>query len=1194
MEFRILGRVEVIHDGRVVAVGGSRERAVLALLLASANRVVSAERLADDLWVGEPPARAVQTLQVFVSRLRKALREAGMDGVIVTQPPGYLAHVPPESLDAARFESLVAAAREHSGSGAPDRAAGTLRDALALWRGPALADVADGPITRAEAARLEEARLTATEERVNADLACGRHAELIAELDALTRAHPLRERLWSQRMLALYRSGRQVEALRAYRDLRQYLAEEVGLEPSPALAALETAILQQAPHLEWMDAVPAAGPSPASPTPSSDRRPAGGPVFAARTPYVGREHERAECAGWLREACKGQGALVLIGGEPGVGKTRFTEMAAADADSMGAQVLVGRCYEIDGAPPYVPFVEILEQALAAAASPAAFRAFLRDDAPEVAKLLPVLRRLFTDIPPPLELPTDVERHFLFNSIRDVLSRGATARPLFLVFEDLHWADEGTLLLLEHLAEHIPQLAVLAVGTYRDTEVTPDHRLARSLEDLRRRNLVSQVSLKRLPEEGVAALLGALSGQAPPAAFVGAVYAETHGNPFFTEEVFKHLAEEGRLYDEDGRFRAEVTIKELEVPESLRLVLGRRLERLGENGRRALAAAAVVGRAFTYELLEALGEIAAEPLLDALEEAERARLIAPLSDAAEDDRLLFSHELIRQTLLAGLTPPRRRRLHLLVADTLERRYATTLDEQASEIAHHLTQAGPAADRRRLLNYLTLAGRQAMRTASGEDALRHFDQAVAMVDVAEGHEEPRLFADRARALRTLGRMDEALPDWDRARAGYAALDDPEEAARMAYEASFDLLWINRDEEALITAEEALAMLGQRETPLRARILAGTGNVGAYVRPYGHGAERIDEAIELAERLGDKRLAGYCLSNRAQHRFAFAQFGEVVESGQEAVRLLRGEGDLWEATTVLAFMECSAYEMGRGALAAELGEEVERLATQLNHAFVLLFIHAPLMSSRQLAASPDLEVLEASVSTYYETVAPMGFGAMAGGFKTYAAFLRGDWNEALHRAEEAVAQSLPRPHHGAGIEWGCYLLVLAYLDRGEEVVALLDEDRFDLPEPGRPNGFAWWYGLVGAIEALAVIGERDRAASLYPLIRELKATTGATVALGPPYHLYDRIAGIAAAARRHWDMAEEHFRAALRQAEELPSVIEGAETRRWYARMLLERDAPGDGDRARTLVEEAMPIYERVGMPRHVELARRLLST
>src|SRR5207302_2514949 len=199
-----------------------------------------------------------------VSRLRKALREAGDDDVIVTRPPGYLAQLPPGTLDAACFESLVATARDQQRRGAPDQAATTPREALALWRGPALADVADAPMARAEAARLEEARLAATEERIEAELACGRHAELTAELDALTRAHPLRERLWGQRMLTLYRSGRQVEALRAYRDLRQLLAEEVGLDPSPALAALESGILRQAPELDWRAPPSSQAPSPAA------------------------------------------------------------------------------------------------------------------------------------------------------------------------------------------------------------------------------------------------------------------------------------------------------------------------------------------------------------------------------------------------------------------------------------------------------------------------------------------------------------------------------------------------------------------------------------------------------------------------------------------------------------------------------------------------------------------------------------------------------------------------------------------------------------------------------------------------------------------------------------------------------------------------------------------------------------------
>ncbi|HZI38747.1 MAG TPA: BTAD domain-containing putative transcriptional regulator [Acidimicrobiia bacterium] len=1374
MEFRILGSVEVFHEGRSVSLGGSRERAVLALLLTSPNRVVSAERLAEDLWAGEPPDRAIHTLQVFVSRLRKALREAGVDGIIVTRPPGYVAEVPPESLDATRFEALVGESRRQAAEGAPERAAATLRTALALWRGAALADVADGPIARAEAARLEEGRLAALEERVDAELACGRHAELTAELDSLTRAYPLRERLWGQRMLALYRCGRQVEALRVYQELRRLLAEEVGLEPGPALATLETAILQQSPQLDWRPAAapeppvrsgpaPVAVPAPLHPAGPPLESLAGGPVtllftdveastdlrtrhgdeaaqdllrrheelvrdqvkahggvevkalgdgfmmafgsarralacavaiqrtladrrlelsgikvrigvntgevvlqgddlygqavhaaariaaqaeggeifvseivkqlvgstpevpfvdrgwyelkgfperfhlfevvwdqaepvpaaaFAARTPYVGREAERSELARLVDGAGRGQGSLVLIGGEPGVGKTRLTEELGSEAAAKGFRVLIGRCYESDGAPPYVPFVEIFEQALAATPSPEAIRAILGDEAPEVAKLVPGLRRRFPDIPAPLELPPEQERYYLFNSLRDYLARAAAGRPLFLVLDDLHWADEGTLLLLEHLSERIPRLAVLAIGTYRDTEVTPEHRLARPLEGLLRRRLAHQLSLKRLPEEGVTALLRVLSGQEPPPLLVTAVHAETQGNPFFTEEVFKHLAEEGRLYDEDGRFRSEVTIGELEVPESLRLVLGRRLERLGDNGRRALAAAAVVGRAFTYELLEALGELAPEPLLDALEEAQRARLIAPLSDSPDEDRLLFSHELIRQTLLAELSPPRRRRLHLLVADTLERLCATTLDEQASEIAHHLTQAGPAADRRRLLGFLALAGRQAMRTADYEDALRHFEAAVAMAELAEPSERAELFTQRGFARRCVGRLEDALPDWQEALRLHDESGNVEDAAHMCHEASRDLFYLNRDREAMHLAERGLAVLGDRETPQRAEMLAWTGLSGAYVSPFEPGAALIDEALALAERLGDKRTVGYALVTRSLHRMAFSQYQEVLDAGLEGTRLLKAHGDLWEVCTALGLMEYAALELGRTQLAAELSAEVVTLASRLGHTFALEVMQPVYVWSTQLMTNSAFDVCEAEARRHLEVAGPLGFHHMSATMLAQVAFLRGNWDEALRWAEEAVSNS-PEDHHTSGMDWACFLRMLAYSGRNAEVHAVLHERRSGLPRSGRLNGLGSWCIPDGAVEALWVIGDREGAAAFYPLVREFIETTGGMLhILGP--HLVERMAGIGAAAGGQWALAEAHFQTALRQAEDLPYEIEGAETRRFYAEMLLDRNAPGDRDRARSLVEEALVLYRRVGMPRHEDLALRPLTT
>lgn len=254
LEFRVLGPLEVMADGRGIELGPARQRAVLGALLLQANEVVSTDRLVDDLWGATPPASASHALQVYVSNLRKLLepdRPSGTPGrVLVTRRPGYMLAVPPEHLDAARFEAGVSEGRLALAEGRAEAARAALGAALDLWKGPALADLADERFCRAEAVRLEELRLGATEERVEADLALGRHGDLVAELEALVGTHPLRERLWGQLLVALYRSGRQADALRAYQRVRETLADELGLEPGPALRQMETAILRQDPKLD--------------------------------------------------------------------------------------------------------------------------------------------------------------------------------------------------------------------------------------------------------------------------------------------------------------------------------------------------------------------------------------------------------------------------------------------------------------------------------------------------------------------------------------------------------------------------------------------------------------------------------------------------------------------------------------------------------------------------------------------------------------------------------------------------------------------------------------------------------------------------------------------------------------------------------------------------------------------------------
>ena len=245
VEFGILGPLEIAAGGQPLPVQGARTRAVLAMLLVHANQVVPADRLTAELWAGQPADRAAASLQVRVSQLRKALRAAGEADRLVTRPPGYLIRVTPGELDAPRFEHLARDGETALAAGDGALAARRLDEALGLWRGAALADVVDAPFAQAEARRLEERRLAALESRAEARLACGGHRELIGELETLTAAHPLRERLWAHRMLALYRAGRQAEALRAYRDLRAILTGELGIEPSPALRELEGRILRQ-------------------------------------------------------------------------------------------------------------------------------------------------------------------------------------------------------------------------------------------------------------------------------------------------------------------------------------------------------------------------------------------------------------------------------------------------------------------------------------------------------------------------------------------------------------------------------------------------------------------------------------------------------------------------------------------------------------------------------------------------------------------------------------------------------------------------------------------------------------------------------------------------------------------------------------------------------------------------------------
>jgi DNA-binding SARP family transcriptional activator len=1192
LEFRLLGPLEVLRAGTPVAVPPGRPRVLLGRLLISINAPVATDQLIEDLWRGRPPASARHALKVYVSNLRQVLEpdraSGGAPQVLITRSPGYLLAADPGQTDAGRFERLVADGGRSFDAGLAAEASRLYGEALALWRGSVLADIGDEPFVAAEAARLAELRWVVTERRAEVELALGRHTELVGELEALIRVQPFRERLWAQLIVALYRSGRQADALQTYQRLRARLVSELGLEPSPPLRELEAAVLRHDPDLAVPTGLVATGAVVGTTNGQRETARPGQPL-AHRTPFVGREEERAELGRLVEQTRAGTGALVMIGGEPGVGKSRLAEELRQRCEAEGFVTYVGHCYEAAGAPPYVPVVEAFEQALAAAPSAETFRQFLGDEASEVARLVPKLRRLCPDIPPPLDLPAEQERRYLFNSVLAVLARTAAGRPTLLVLDDLHWADEPTMLLIAHIAEHLADVPVLMVGLYRDNELDAGRPLSNTFVELIRRRLARRMRLQRLSVDGVAEMLSGLADQEPPARLVDVVYAQTEGNPFFTEEVFRHLVEEGRLFDAAGHFHTDLGLGDLDVPEGVRLVVAARVRRLGDDGARVLGSAAVLGRVFSFALLQALEELPETRLLDIVDEAARARLIAPVEATPGEDAFIFGHELIRQTVLGELSGPRRRRLHVRAAEALECHYAAGLAPHAATIANHLLEAGPVAEPKRTFRALVMAGRHALGAAAYEEALHHLDEAAERVEAATPLERAELLDLRADAERSAGHWPEAIPIWHEAVDAYETLGDEEAVGRVGLQAAYTLFWTGRWGESYEMAERVLAVLGDGITADRALLLAHTGAaLVAGEAPFEIGEERLRQALAIADQLGDPHVRGHCLHFLCISRFCVMHQTECAEAGLEAAELLRAANDLWGWSSALGWATIALVDIGRFDEALRIQAEHAPVCQRLGN-------HPALMQARRVrtmvdfCTAPDLAALESEAHADVESVKGAGIPWYIHGLNWIglARFLAGDWESARGPFEEGMAND-PSPSAVNGWSRAHLFELLAYRGDRDDALALLDgveDDR--LPVAGQPNAWGRWVMLMSAVEGLYVLGERHRAAGLYDLAVECIERTHTVCPNYNDMRLPERAAGIAAAAGRRWDRAEVHFRTALRQAAELPHLPEAAHTRRFFAVMLLERDDAGDKAEAATLIAEARDLYRTMGMPKHAAL-------
>lgn len=750
----------------------------------------------------------------------------------------------------------------------------------------------------------------------------------------------------------------------------------------------------------------------------AEERPVPGASRVGHLPFVGRSTELDLLRAALESALAGVGGVRAIAGEPGVGKTRLVQELGLHARLRGARVLVGRCADTEGSPPYLPFVEALDAELSRR-EVEDVRALVSGEAAAVVEILPGTRARIPDHVPARRGAPEGDRYVLFQGVVALLRGLASPSGLLLVLEDIHWSDEPSLLLLHHLARKLEGTRILVVATYRDIEVSRGHRLAQLLADMRRERLFERVSLRGLGLEEVRAL--AESASESVARLAQSLHDRTNGNPFFVAEVLKHLAE-----SDESAART--------IPEGVREVVGRRLSRLSEACNRMLTIASAMPQGAPWEVLRAVVEEPEDRILDLLDEALAAQVLRERAGAAATYE--FTHALIRETLYEEVSTPRRARLHRRIGEAIERAAGTQIDARLADLAFHFHEAAGVGDATKAVEYSTRAGDAAMGVLAFEDAERHYSRALDLSPASQD-DEPRAALDerRGRALHAAGSWRAAREAFDSAVARTAPADTDKRVERilLACEAMFWAI----DVPALTRyVDLAFAVLGEVS---RSDLLSGAYAWRALVKSCAGDIEDARADLEAAaEQAGGRYLTGLQATPSV-----FYWLGRIEESAAWALRIYesaRAANDPSGQLLMLQNRGCALSACGRYAESRAAFHQARTLGARYGNKALL---------SRAISMS-TCESLDLGDHR----------GAMA---------------IAYEARDLAASMSFWPPHVSSGLD---LLFCNARLGEPGEAERLLPDVEVAIGNAGGWHGWHWRLRLAAARAEIALArGDRDR---------------------------------------------------------------------------------------------------------------------
>jgi DNA-binding SARP family transcriptional activator/tetratricopeptide (TPR) repeat protein len=1163
---QLCGRLSVELDGveLVNSLRGKQVPLLLAYLVLNRERPVGRDELIGALWPGEAPRSQDAAIRTLLSRLRSALGRdilAGRDELGLELPE-------PAWVDVEAATSEVWRAQQALESG----------DARAAW---GLAQVplniaSRGLLPGTQASWLEPRRRDLADIRLQALEVIGRAGLHLggAQLGSVERAartlietEPYRESGYVLLMAALEAQGNVAEGLRVFEQLRSLLRDELGTPPSPEAMQAHERLLNPGrgrAAIQERD-----GPVGEIDVPAELRAGAAGPL-------IGRRAEMAQLEAWWRE--EGE-RVMLLAGDPGIGKTRLLAETAVRADAEGAIVLAGRAPE-ETLVPYQPFLEALGHYVFHATSDE-LRVVAREYGSELARLIPELRRRLPELPPPDPGDPETDRYRLFEAVAGLLAAISAAAPVLIVLDDLQWADRPSLLLLRHLARSPHGSRVSILGAYRAIDDWSEGFDA-ALAGLRRERLTVQMDVGGLPEEEAIELVRLRVGGTPSLAFVRALYRETEGNPFFIEEIVRHLLDSGVRSQDAGAHELE----SVGLPDDVRVVISRRLQRLDAGCIEWLRVAAVIGRDFQSELLERVLSIDEELFLAALETALDAGLVTEAP--GEPGRYSFSHALIRETLYEGMSRPRRTRIHRRVGVALEALDSTDLERTVGALALHFTRAAEPEDAEQAIRYAFQAGEQATAMLANEEAADHYARALEVL----ARSAPDAVARRRDLLLELGearvRSGERPLAWGtfREAASLAAtLGDSDGMARAAIGASRRYVQPPGvvDEELIAMLEQALAMAGDQRTVSRVKLLASLCGALYFSDRRDRMPELAQEATAIAGEIGSPVAIALAAAARRRAYWAPGGPGDLDRRLTDSTLLLRAareasdieltlQGHAWLVVDLLERGDRKGVEVQMQAFTA--GAEQLRQPLYLWNAAVwramMALLDGRLGLAEQLAGAAVSSGIrsEGVTAPQYYAVQLLAVRREQDRMGELEAPLR-----------ELVAGNPSRSAWRAGLA-----TLLNRTGRDEEAQAEFDALGVDGFERVLRDG-DWMVIMALAADLASRLDDAGHAAPLYELLLPFAATNvviglGA-VCLGSASRY---LGGVALTLERR-DDAIHHLRHAVETNTALGATLELAHTQLDLARAL------GDGPEARQLIGQAEAIAAERELPAVARLAAEL---